>query len=339
MRLVNDNGEGLATLGGNLVEDERKLLHRRDDDLLPLLNKLAQIARVLGVTHRRAHLHKLFDGLLDLVIENAPVGNDDHRVEHILTIALHADELVRKPRDGVRLTATRRVLNQITLASTIGAHIIQRLPYHAELMVAWKHLAALFFACFDILRLDDLGVILEDVGQSRRCEHLFPQIIGLKSIRVGRIARAIVVALVERQKPRTFALKLCTHFYFAIVHREVHHTAPESKQWFARITVAAVLLHRVLHRLLGEAVLQLERGNGQTVDEQSQIERAACLVVAVGELARDREAVLGVQRLRLGITLRGRTEEEIEVTGGMVLDALAQYVDDAALADLGRETC
>jgi hypothetical protein len=45
VRLVDDDGEGLAGFGGDLVEDERELLHRRDDDLLALLDEPAQVAR------------------------------------------------------------------------------------------------------------------------------------------------------------------------------------------------------------------------------------------------------------------------------------------------------
>ena len=146
MRLVDDDGEGLAALGGDLVEDEGELLHRRDDDLLALLDELAQIAGALGVAHRRAHLHELLDGLLDLVVEDAPVGDHDHRVEHLLAAALDADELVREPGDGVRLAAARRVLDQVALARAVGAHIGQGLPHHAELVVARQDLLALLLA-------------------------------------------------------------------------------------------------------------------------------------------------------------------------------------------------
>jgi hypothetical protein len=83
VRLVDDDGEGLAALGGDLVEDEGELLHRRDDDLLALLDEPAQVARALGVAHGRAHLHELPDGGLDLVVEQAPVGDHDHRVEDL----------------------------------------------------------------------------------------------------------------------------------------------------------------------------------------------------------------------------------------------------------------
>jgi hypothetical protein len=90
--------------------------------------------------------------------------------------------------------------------------------------------------------------------------------------------------------------------------------------------------------LLGEAVLQLEGGDGQAVDEQAEVERAARLVHAVGELAGDRETILGVQRLGLEIARRRRTVEKVEVASGVVLDSLAQHVDDAALADLAGQT-
>ena len=153
---------------------------------------------------------------------------------------------------------------------------------------------------------------------------------------IGRVARAVVVALVEGQEPRALAAQLGTHPHLAVVHREMHHAAAELEQPLARVAVAPVLLDGVLDGLLGEAVLQLEGGDGQAVDEQAQIERAARLVRAVGELARDREAVLRVQRLGLGVARRRRAVEQIEVQRP-VLHALAQHVDDAALADLAGE--
>ena len=63
---------------------------------------------------------------LDLLVEDAPVGDDDDRVEDLLVVALQADELVREPGDGVRLAAARRVLDQVALARAVRAHIGQQ---------------------------------------------------------------------------------------------------------------------------------------------------------------------------------------------------------------------
>ncbi len=48
---------------------------------LPLGDELAQVARVLGVADGRADLGELLDRVADLLVEDAPVGDDDDRVE------------------------------------------------------------------------------------------------------------------------------------------------------------------------------------------------------------------------------------------------------------------
>ena len=40
---------------------------------------------MFGVPHRRAHLGKLLDRVADLLVEDAPVGDDDDRVEDLLS--------------------------------------------------------------------------------------------------------------------------------------------------------------------------------------------------------------------------------------------------------------
>ena len=52
--------------------------------------------------------------------------------------------------------------------------------------------------------------------------------------------------------------------------REVDHAAAELEQPLARVAVALVLLDRVLDGLLGQAVLQLEGGDRQAVDEEAK---------------------------------------------------------------------
>ena len=201
MCFVDDNRERLSAFCLDFVHDDRKFLHRRNDDLFSLLDELAQVARALGMTNGGTHLHELLDGRLNLAVEDAPVSNYDDRVEHLFVIALEPNELVRQPRDGVRLAAPRRVLNQVTSAGAMFAHVSQRLPYEPELVESRPYLPPLLFAGLGVLLLDDLRVVLKDICQPCRREDLFPQVVGLESVRIWRVACAIVVSRVEGQEP------------------------------------------------------------------------------------------------------------------------------------------
>jgi hypothetical protein len=107
----------------------------------------------------------------------------------------------------------------------------------------------------------------------------------------GGIAGAVVVALVEGQKPRALARELGAEAIFRVVHGEVRHTTPECEQRLAGVAVALVLRLGVGGGLFGEAVLELEGEDGQAVDEDYEIERALPLVAAVGKLAGHAEAI------------------------------------------------
>ena len=88
----------------------------------------------------------------------------------------------------------------------------------------------------------------------------------------------------------------------------------------------------VRDRLLGQAVLQLEGGDRQAVDEEAQVERELRLVAAVAELAGDAEAVRPRSApAAFALPGDGRAVEEVEVVRP-VLDPVAQHVDGAALA-------
>ena len=83
---------------------------------LPSAMKRAEVAGMLGVADGRADLRELLDGVADLLIENPPVGDHDHRVEHLAVAIARADQLVRQPGDRVRLAGARRVLDQLRAA-------------------------------------------------------------------------------------------------------------------------------------------------------------------------------------------------------------------------------
>ena len=116
----------------------------------------------------------------------------------------------------------------------------------------------------------------------------------------------------------------------------MRHRAAELEELFARVAVAFVLFHSVFDRLLGQAVLQLERGDRKAVDEQAEVERPLSLVAAVTELARDREAVLRIAFSSSGVAGRRCAVEEFDVMRP-VLDPIAEHVDDTTLADLALQ--
>jgi hypothetical protein len=74
MRLVNDDCEiTAAVLVSDFIQNEGKLLHRADDNLLAAFDELAQIPRVRRVSYGRTHLGKVLDSRLNLLIENSAV--------------------------------------------------------------------------------------------------------------------------------------------------------------------------------------------------------------------------------------------------------------------------
>ena len=161
------------------------------------------------------------------------------------------------------------MLYQIPPSNTVSLDIRQQPPDHIQLVIARPNLLASLPARLVVNFLHVLRVVLNDLDQSIRGQHFAPQIVRLQSIRVRRIARAIIPAFVERQEPRRFSLQLRAKLDLVLIQREMHQTSPQRKQRFPRITGLLVLLHRVSNRLLRQTVLQLERGYRQTVDEQT----------------------------------------------------------------------
>ncbi len=95
-----------------------------------------------------------------------------------------------------------------------------------------------------------------------------------------------------------------TERHLAIIHREMHHATAQLKQQLARVAVGLILRDGVRHRLLGQRVLQLEGRHRQAIDEQAQVQRTRRLVIAVAQLPRHAENVLGEAVRRAGIARR-----------------------------------
>ena len=116
----------------------------------------------------------------------------------------------------------------------------------------------------------------------------------------------------------------------------MRHAAALPEKLLARVAVVLVLANGVLDRLLGEAVLQLERDDGQAVDEQNEVEREVSPAGAVTQLASYGEAVLGVQRSRRFVAGRRSGVEQVQAVLA-VIDSVAENFNHAALADFGLQ--
>ena len=124
--------------------------------------------------------------------------------------------------------------------------------------------------------------------------------------------------------------------HLGLVHREVDDATAKLEQLLARIAVLPVLPDRVVHRLLGEVVLQLEGDDRQAVDEERDVERPLRLVPAVAKLPGDGEAVPLEAVPGLLVARRRRTVEQREVVRA-VPDAVAQHLDRAPLGNLALQ--
>ena len=208
--------------------------------------------------HGRAHLGEVPDRVPDLLVEEDSIGHDDNGVEGFLLPVLQPNELVGEPGDRVGLAAASRMLDQVPLARPLLGGVGQEFPHHVKLMIAWEDLGSLLFARLVVLTLDDLGVILKDVGQSLGSENPFPEVIRLESVGIGRIARPIVPPLVERQEPRALALQVGAKPDLMIVHGEVSNATAKLEDEFAWVAVTLILLDGIFDGLLGEAVLEFK---------------------------------------------------------------------------------
>ena len=125
-------------------------------------------------------------------------------------------------------------------------------------MVARPYLLSPLVSGLVVFGLDDLSVVFDDVGEPFASEDLLPQVIGLEAVGVGWIVLAVIPSLVEGQEPRRLAFELSTKLHLVVVDGEVNQAASQLDELFTGVPVALVLLDGLIHRLLGQAVLQLE---------------------------------------------------------------------------------
>ncbi len=280
---------GLARLGGvrlidhnrvvargelaDLVDHERKLLQRRDDDARPLAFQCCDelIGVLVDLHHHAARMLELEDRVLQLAVEHDAVGDDDHLVEHLAVVRhVHGREAVRGPGDRVRLARPGGVLDQVGVPRTVRGRIGLELLHRVPLVVAGEdHLLRRAPCCLRaLLGALDVDEAVQDVEPRVHAPHTLPQVGRPVAVGVWRVALAEVVAHVERQKARRLPVEAGGHRDGVRVDRKVHKRAAGQRDVLG-VSVVAVLLDRLLDALAGEVVLQLRRRHRDAVEEQA----------------------------------------------------------------------
>ena len=248
-------------------------------------------------------------------------------------------QMVRQPRDGVRLAAARRVLDQVALAGSARLGVRHQLAHGVELVEARED---------DLLHRVRVGVVfhanepLDDVEQAVGRQDLAVQVLGAVAVRVGWVARAVLaVAPVEGQEERLPVREPGAHFHGLGVQREVHDRPPvRLEQQLLGASVGLVLLHGVLGALSGEVVLQLHGHDRYAVQEEHDVHGVVEIVGhrAVAQLPHHLEAVGAVALPGVGVLLRRWPEiTQAELRSRCHADAVSQHVDHAAALVMGLQ--
>ncbi|CAO5241429.1 hypothetical protein FAGKG844_20168 [Frankia sp. AgKG'84/4] len=284
VRLVDDHRKTLRaeTLARDLVEDERVLLQRRDDDLRRRVRQRGrELTRILvDLLDDPGRVVELVDRVLELLVEHEPVGDDDDLVEHLLVVHVEQGrQAVRQPGDRVRLARACRVLHQVVLAGAVLLGVANHRLDGVPLVVAREDPSPLVDAPLRALLLV-LGVDVHEPLQHLQpvvpTPDLLPQVgdpigafPGLRVAGGSRLPRA-VGAQIERQEPGVGARQPGRDERPVRIDGEVHQGTLREEQ-LLRIP-PPVLRDRILGCLPGHPILQLDGRHRQPVHEQRQVD-------------------------------------------------------------------
>ena len=146
MRLVDNHSESLPgcvdpyalpLLGErpHCLRDEGELLDRADDYGRPAGERLGELLRVLvDLLDDACLVLELVDGVLQLLVKHAPVGDHDDGVEDLLVLGVvEACKPVGKPRDRVGLARSGRVLDEVVAPGSMRLRVPDQPPHGVEL--------------------------------------------------------------------------------------------------------------------------------------------------------------------------------------------------------------
>lgn len=197
--LVHDKGIATARELADFLGDEGELLERGNDDRRAGAQRVSELLAVLvDLLDDALLVLELIDVVLQLLVEHAPIGDHDHRVEHaLILLVVQAREPVSEPCDRVALSRAGRVLHQVILAHAIASRGRLEPANGVELVVARKDDAFLDLRlAVPRLFLFDLEVreAPQDVEEAVSLPDLLPQVPSAIAARVLRVAGPAAIA-------------------------------------------------------------------------------------------------------------------------------------------------
>ena len=292
-----------------------------DDNFSPGVELFGQIRGVfvfINLGHHPVLVLDLVNIVLKLLVEIAPVGNDDNAVENRPVIGpVQAGQLMGGPGDGVGFARSGAVLDQIVFTNAVFERGRQQLAGRFELVIARKNqrFALLFLAALVMDRLFCLQVdkAMNDVEPAVLFPNLLPQIAGFITgdvMVLGRIAPPSLAAAVKRQEKRSLPGQPGGHIRFIGVNRKMHQRPffeLDERGFLGWHPVFDVLQNGVDGRLAGEGVFELNRGDGQAVEREQHVDALFAIQVKV-HLAHDGQPILPIKRFGFGIETGWRPE-------------------------------
>jgi hypothetical protein len=149
------------------------------------------------------------------------------------------------------------MLDQIAVADACGGDMLQEAAHDFELVIAGKDQGLLgqWVGGFAF----EQDEVLDDAGEAVLGEDVFPEIGGFVAVGVGRVAFALVVALVEGEEDGGRSGEFGGHEDFVGVHGEMDQGATELEQGLGGVALGAVLfLAVVAGGLAGPGVFEFD---------------------------------------------------------------------------------
>ena len=226
-------------------QHERKLLQRGDNDAAPFNEGIPQLPGVLvNLLHHPRFVLKLVNSVLQLPIQNPTVGNDHHRIEHLLIVCPKAVKPIGQPRDGVAFAAPRRMLDKVIFSRAVCLCIGFEFSDGGQLVVPGKN-DALFLLLFSTLGFYVRFQVDEpphNVEPTVSLLDFFPQVGGLVAVGVERIARPAIETFVKGEKAGFAPIQKRGEIDLIRIHRKMNQCPFfELEKQFGGVSVFDVL--------------------------------------------------------------------------------------------------